>query len=70
MAVQVDATYENGVLKLDGPVPLSEKQRVRVTIHTAASRVQQTQGLIPWPGDPAIIEYFAMSPDLDPGEPT
>jgi predicted DNA-binding antitoxin AbrB/MazE fold protein len=68
MIVTVEATYENGVLKPDQPLPLAEQQRVRVTILTGPSRVRQTQGLIRWTGDPAVLEYFALSPDLETGE--
>jgi predicted DNA-binding antitoxin AbrB/MazE fold protein len=32
MTIDVDATYENGVLKLDRPVGLADKTRVHVTI--------------------------------------
>ncbi|MCG8583950.1 MAG: antitoxin family protein [Pirellulales bacterium] len=28
----VQATYENGVLKLEQPLPLNERERVRVTV--------------------------------------
>jgi len=33
--VESDATYENGVLKPDRPLPLGDKQRVRITVHAA-----------------------------------
>jgi len=32
MSHVVDATYENGVLKLDRPLPLTEREKVRVTV--------------------------------------
>lgn len=32
MTISVDAVYEKGVLKLEGPVDLQDKTRVRVTI--------------------------------------
>jgi predicted DNA-binding antitoxin AbrB/MazE fold protein len=68
MTVTVEATYENGVLKLDQPLPLSEQQRVVVVVHTQPSRARQSAGLMGWKGDAATVEYFALSPDLDPGE--
>jgi predicted DNA-binding antitoxin AbrB/MazE fold protein len=32
MTITLEATYENGVLKLERPLPLAERQKVRVTI--------------------------------------
>ena len=32
MSIEVDATYENGVLKPDRPLPLEEHQRVKVVV--------------------------------------
>lgn len=32
MSIIIDATYEGGVLKPEGPLPLTEHQRVRVTV--------------------------------------
>jgi predicted DNA-binding antitoxin AbrB/MazE fold protein len=37
MAIDVDAVYENGVLKLKEPVNLPEKAEVHVTIEAAPS---------------------------------
>ena len=68
MSVQVEATYEDGVLKLDQPLPLREKQRVRVTIHAGSSRVRMSQGLIPWTGSPEDLDYLTNDPENDPSE--
>jgi predicted DNA-binding antitoxin AbrB/MazE fold protein len=68
MPLYSEATYENGVLKLDQPLPLNEKQRVRVVVHTEPSRAQQSYGLIKWTGSVEDLEYLAESPDLDPAE--
>lgn len=35
----VDATYEGGVLKPDQPLPLSEHQRVRISVASATPRM-------------------------------
>ena len=37
MSMEISATYENGVLKLDNPIPLAEHQRVKVTVHEEIS---------------------------------
>jgi predicted DNA-binding antitoxin AbrB/MazE fold protein len=67
MAINVEATFENGVLRLSEAVPLSERQKVRVTIHTPAERdrVKATYGLVAWKGDPGVIERIALDPELD-----
>ena len=62
--IEVDATYENGMLKLDQPLPLGEQQRVRVTVHVGPSRVQQSYGLIGWKGDPAVLRRIAEDPEF------
>jgi predicted DNA-binding antitoxin AbrB/MazE fold protein len=36
MTTTVEATYENGTLKLSGPLPLEEKAQVVVTIQSKA----------------------------------
>ena len=51
MTLSVEATYENGCLKLDQPLPLPEHEKVRVTVHAGPSLARQTAGLIRWKGD-------------------
>ncbi len=65
MAINAEAVYENGVLKLDHPLPLGEHQRVRVTVHAEQTLAEQTAGLMGWRGSADDAEYFASSPDLD-----
>ena len=36
--IEVDATYQNGVLRPDKPLPLPEQQRVRITVHDKPSQ--------------------------------
>jgi predicted DNA-binding antitoxin AbrB/MazE fold protein len=59
MSIDTSATYENGVLKLDSPVPLEEHQRVQVTIHEETSRAERSYGLIGWTGDPEVAKRIA-----------
>ena len=35
MSLEIDATYEDGVLKPDQPLPLAEHQRVKVTVQSS-----------------------------------
>src|SRR5437763_1082518 len=48
MTITVGATYENGTLKLDTPLPLQEHERVHVVVQPAVSRVRQTAGMMGW----------------------
>jgi predicted DNA-binding antitoxin AbrB/MazE fold protein len=70
----VNATYANGVLKPDQPLPLAEHQRVKVSIHAApkerpsvdeaVARVKATAGMLGWAGDAETIERLAMDPEF------
>lgn len=62
MSLEVEATYEDGVLKLDKPLPLQENQRVKVTVHEAA---KLTYGLIGWTGDPEVVRRVALDPEFN-----
>ena len=68
MAVTVEAIYENGVLKLNSPLPFQEHDKVQVTVRPAVSRVRQTAGLIGWTGSQEDADFVALSPELDPQE--
>lgn len=59
MSLQIEATYEDGVLKLDEVPPLKEHERVIVTIRPQASRTRQSYGLIGWTGDPQVLRHIA-----------
>jgi len=65
MSITVEATYENGVLKPDYPLPLKEHEKVRITLHAATSRARQTAGLMGWKGNYELAEQFATDPELD-----
>ena len=56
MTMTVDATYENGMLKLERPLPLKEHERVRVTVEPGRSLARQTAGFIGWNGDAESFE--------------
>jgi predicted DNA-binding antitoxin AbrB/MazE fold protein len=67
MPWEVEATYENGVLKLDRPLPLGEHARVTVSVKPLASQIRQSAGLIPWTGDARSLENL-LGPDNQPWE--
>jgi predicted DNA-binding antitoxin AbrB/MazE fold protein len=65
MAFTVEAVYENGVLRLDQPLPLQEHHKVRVTIESALTWAERTAGIMGWKDSAADAEYFATCPELD-----
>jgi predicted DNA-binding antitoxin AbrB/MazE fold protein len=70
MAITIEATYENGVLKPDQPLSLGEHQRVRVTVlapdevQSACEAVQRSYGLIGWTGDVETARRVAEDPEF------
>ena len=68
MSIIVEAVYEDGVLKLDRPLPLKDRQRVRVSVETEENWVQRTSGLLGWTGDAETVERFALDPEFNPHE--
>jgi predicted DNA-binding antitoxin AbrB/MazE fold protein len=59
MGITVEATYENGTLKLTTPLPLKEHQKVRVTIESEGSWAERTAGMLSWSGDPELLRRIA-----------
>ena len=59
MAIVVEATYENGVLRPAEPLPLAEHEKVRVTIEPEVSWAERTAGLLKWTGDPELLRRIA-----------
>ena len=64
MAIVVEATYEDGVLKPAQPLPLGEHEKVRVTIEPEVSPVERTYGLLRWTGDPETVRRVALDPEF------
>jgi predicted DNA-binding antitoxin AbrB/MazE fold protein len=65
MSISVEATYENGVLKPDKPLPLKEREKVTITVHPTTSVARQSAGMIPWVGDLATLDRLAGDPEFD-----
>ena len=63
MAITVEATYEDGMLKLAESLPLKEHQKVRVTIAAVPGQAGSV-GVIGC-ADPSLIEWAALDPELD-----
>ena len=64
MAITVEATYENGGLKLDSPLPLADQQRVTIVVQEQpVSRARRSYGIIGWTGDPETVRKAALDPE-------
>jgi predicted DNA-binding antitoxin AbrB/MazE fold protein len=59
MSLKVEATYEDGVLKPDTPLPLAEHERVIVSVQPAQCHAEESYGLIGWTGDPEVLRRIA-----------
>jgi predicted DNA-binding antitoxin AbrB/MazE fold protein len=51
VALTVEAIYENGVLKLDKPLPFPDHARVQVTVRVQPSVARESAGMLRWHGD-------------------
>jgi predicted DNA-binding antitoxin AbrB/MazE fold protein len=63
MGLEIDATYQNGVLKPDQQLPLANGQRVKLTVQTLGSAVQRLYGIIPWGNDADELDRFLNDPE-------
>ena len=61
--LEIEAVYEQGILKLPRELPLTEGQKVTITIHPPGSVVQHLYGMIPWTRDPEELHRFLEDPD-------
>jgi predicted DNA-binding antitoxin AbrB/MazE fold protein len=65
MNVEIEATYESGVLKLDQELPLANGQRVKLTIHQPSGRAKASSGIFRWQGSPEDLQIL-LGPDNHP----
>lgn len=63
MPLEIDAIYDDGVLKLSRDLPLQQGQKVRVTIQSSGGAVQRLAGLIPWSGHSDELTRYLSDPD-------
>ena len=59
MSITIEATYEDGVLKPASPLPLTEHEKVRVTVEVQNSLARRTAGMLPWSGDSETLRRLA-----------
>jgi predicted DNA-binding antitoxin AbrB/MazE fold protein len=65
MQVEIEATYENGVLKPDRELPLQNGERVKLTVQKRVSAADRLYGMIQWKGSPEDLDYL-LGPDNHP----
>jgi len=65
MSIVVEATYENGVLKPERPLPLAEHEKVVINVRPRVTWADRTAGLMGWTGGAELAERVATDPELD-----
>ncbi len=65
MAITIEATYENGVLKPKEPLPFKEHEHVQITVQSRFSNLADLYGIMGFKGTAEEADYFAMDPELD-----
>ena len=46
------------------PLPLGEREKVRVTVEPEVAWVERTYGILPWTGDPETLRRIALDPEF------
>lgn len=63
MSLEIEATYENGVLKPSQALPLQEGQQVTILIKPSGSAVKRFVGSVPWQGNREEFDRWLNDPD-------
>lgn len=63
MSLEVEATYENGVLKPSHGLPLHEGQKVNLTIQSVDSAANRFCGSLRWTRDPEQLRRHLNDAD-------
>jgi predicted DNA-binding antitoxin AbrB/MazE fold protein len=58
MAFTIEAVYEDGVLKPTQPLPLQEREQVRVTVQQVESPLLRAYGIMGWIGTHEELEQI------------
>ncbi len=59
MAITVEAIYESGVLKPMQTLPLQEHEKVHLIIQSGVTVAERTAGMVPWRGEPEVVQRIA-----------
>lgn len=63
MSLEIEAVYENGILKPSQELPLQEGQKVTITIYEKPGAAQRLHRAVPWNGDHAEFDRWLNDPD-------
>jgi predicted DNA-binding antitoxin AbrB/MazE fold protein len=63
MSLQVEATYENGILRPVRGLPLKDGEKVNLTIQPVGSAAKRFGGSLPWTRDPDELRRYLNDPD-------
>ena len=63
MSLEIEETFEGGVLKPAQDLPLQDGQKVHVTIHAVGSAVERFCGSLRWTRDPEELRRYLTDPD-------
>ena len=67
MPRNIEAVYENGVLKPLSPLNLKEHERVKLTVEEEKNSVRATSGMFSGVSN-SVIDEVALSPEFVPEE--
>lgn len=68
MAITVEATYENGVLKPAEPLPWKNGDKVRISVSSLDSPLLRAYGIIGWKGTGEELDRLLAEIELDEDE--
>ena len=60
--MQINAIYENGILKPLGKIDLKEHQKVEIIVNPKESAVDRTKGM--FTADPGLVKFIAEDATL------
>lgn len=63
MSLKVEATYEDGVLKPAQELPLTDGQKVTLTVRPAGGAAGRFCGSLRWTRDPEELRRYLDDPD-------
>ena len=63
MSLQIEATYVNGIFRPAQALPLTEGEKVTLTIQLVAGAVQRYCGSLHWTRDPEELHKYLDDPD-------
>jgi predicted DNA-binding antitoxin AbrB/MazE fold protein len=62
--LEIEAIYENGMLKLLRPLPLAEGQKVNIIVRPPGNIVERSYGLLQSTLSPEDLQRIALDPEF------